>query len=130
MTPAQIAGPWKSESLVTMGVAGGAAPMVVHGSSGKRVFNPNGTFAGGSESFTSATTANVGDGFKSGGDVGFYGTNGKKGAGRWRLDGPLITMESEGKRTVTLAFVLPNWNKTGPPEILIDGDWWQRPEKK
>ena len=130
LTPAQLAGAWKTESLVTAGFAGGAAPMVAHGNTGNRVFNPNGTFAGGSESFTSATTANVGDGSNSGGGVGVYGTNSNKGAGRWRLDGSLITMESEGKRAVTLAFVLPNWNKTGPPEMLMDGDWWQRPEKK
>ncbi len=135
LTSAQIAGPWKTESLVTMGMAGGAAPMVAHGSSGKRVFRADGTFAGGSESFTSATTANMGDGFKSdsfksGGDVGVYGTKNKKGVGRWRLDGPLITMESDGKRSVALAYVLPHPNKTGPPEILIDGDWWRRPDKK
>ena len=129
-TSAGIAGAWKTESLTTMGMAGGAAPMVAHGSSGNRVFRPDGTFAGGSESFTSATTANMGDGFKSGGDVGVYNAKNKKGAGRWRLDGPLLTMEEGGRRSVALAFVLPHWNKTGPPELLIDGDWWQRPDKK
>ena len=120
LTPAQIVGPWKTESLITMGFVGGAAPVVAHGSSGSRVFNANGTFAGGSESFTSATTDSVG----------VYGNNNKKGAGRWRLDGPLITIETDGKRSVSPAFVLPNWNKTGPPEILLNGDWWLRPEKK
>jgi hypothetical protein len=72
----------------------------------------------------------MGDGFKTGGDVGTYGTKNKKGAGRWRLDGPLITMESEGKRTVALAFILPHWSKEGRADILIDGDWWKRPENK
>lgn len=130
LTPEQLAGAWKHESLTTMGTLGGGAPMVAAGSTGNRVFNANGTFSEGKKSFASATTANMGDAFKSGGDVGTYGTNSKNGVGRWRLDGPLITMESQGKRIVALAYILPNWNKSGPPEILIDGDWWKRPEKK
>lgn len=130
LSPAQLAGAWESQSLSTMGLAGGAAPMVASGSSKNRVFNANGTFAGGSKSFASATTANMGDGFKSGsGDVGVYNEGSKKGAGRWRLDGPLLTMETDNKRTVTLAFVLPHWNN-GPPEILINGERWERPGKK
>ena len=130
LTPGQIVGAWHSNSLTTMGFAGGGTPMVAHGSSSDRLFSANGTFFGGSKSFTSATTANMGDAFKSGGDVGAYGTNAKQGAGRWRLDGPILTMDLGGKRTVTLAFVLPHWNKSGPSELLIDGDWWQRPDKK
>jgi len=129
VTPQQIQGAWHSKSLTTVGFAGGAAPMVAAGSTSDRVFNPDGTFSGGKNSFASATTANVGDGFKTGGDVGVYNTNNKKQAGRWRLDGPLLTMEMNGQRMVTPAFILPHWNKTGTPELLINGDWWQRPEK-
>lgn len=127
--PSELTGAWHSQSLTTMGFAGGGAPMVAAGSSSDRVFKADGTFSGGKNSFASATTANMGDAFKSGGDVGVYGTNAKKDGGRWRLDGPLITLESGGNRIVTTAFVLPHWNKKGPPELLIDGDWWRRPEK-
>lgn len=129
VTPQQIQGAWHSKSLTTMGFAGGAAPMVAAGSSSDRVFHPDGTFSGGKNSFASATTANVGDAFKTGGDVGVYNNNNKQQAGRWRLDGPLLTMDMNGQRMVTLAFILPNWNKSGVPELLIDGDWWLRPEK-
>lgn len=107
-----------------MGFAGGAAPVVAHGSNRTRVFNADGTFSEGSESFTSATS--------SAGDTttGVYGTNNKRGGGRWRLDGTMITLESNGVRTVTPAFILPNWNHEGQPELLIGGDWWQRSAKK
>ncbi len=130
LTPARLAGAWKTQSLTTMGMAGGAAPMVAAGSNGTRVFNANGTFSGGSKSFASATTANMGDAFKSGGDVGVYNSGEKKDAGRWRLDGPLLTLEQNNQRTVAPAFILPNWKKSGPPDILIDGDWWKRPDNK
>ena len=125
LTPQSLAGAWKTQSLTTMGMAGGAAPMVAAGSSGTRVYNANGTFSGGSKSFASATTQNPDTG-----NVGVYGKNQKNGAGRWRLDGPLLTMEEGGRRTVTTAFILPNWKKNGPPDVLIDGDWWKRPEKE
>ena len=130
LTPAQLAGAWKTQSLTTMGMAGGAAPMVAAGSNGSRVFNANGTFSGGSKSFASATTANMGDAFTPGGNVGVYRAGEKRDAGRWRLDGPLLTLEQNNQRTVAPAFILPNWKKSGPPDILINGDWWKRPDNK
>lgn len=129
LTPDKLTGAWSSKSLTTMGMMGGGAPMVAAGSNSDRTFQSNGTFTGGKKSFASSTTANMGDAFKSGGDVGVYGTNNKSSAGRWRLDGPLLTMEQNGQRTVTLAYILPHWNKSGVTELLIDGDWWKRPEK-
>ena len=125
LTPQTFAGPWKSQSLTTMGTLGGSAPMVAAGSTGNYVFNADGTFSGDKKSFASATTQNPDTA-----NVGVYNTNNKNGQGRWRLDGPVLTRESGGKRTVTLAFILPNWNKTGPAEILVDGERWERPEKK
>lgn len=129
-TKAQLAGAWKHKSLTTMGMAGGGAPMVAAGSNKDLTFNPNGTYAGAGERFASATTANMGDAFKSGGDVTTNSNNKTGGSGKWRLDGPLLTTVENGRRGVQLAYILPNWNKASePPQVLIGGDWWFRPGK-
>jgi hypothetical protein len=129
-TKKTLLGAWRNKNLVTSGAAGGGTAFVAAGSTSDRVFNADGTFAGSREGFASATTANMGDAFKSGGDVTTYGKNTRQTTGRWRLDGPLLTTETpDGQRTVSLAFVLPNWSKTQKTDLLIQGDWWQRPEK-
>lgn len=127
-TKEQLLGEWKHKSLFTMGSAGGGAPMVAAGSNNKLVFSANGTFAKAGESFASATTANMGDAFKSGGNV--TTTGGKKNGsqGQWRIDGPLLTTLENGQRRVQIAFILPHWGKAHEaPEILILGDRYFRP---
>ncbi|MBC8103113.1 MAG: hypothetical protein H7Z41_11055 [Cytophagales bacterium] len=129
-TSKQVLGPWKSQSLTTMGTMGGGAPMVAAGSNSDLQFRADGTFTNAKKSFASSTTANMGDGFKSGGDVGIYSNSAKNAAGRWRLDGVLLTMERDGQRSVKVAFIMPNWSKEKPnSDLMIDGDWWERPEK-
>lgn len=124
-------GPWKHKSLTTMGTMGGGTPMVAGGSTGNFVFNADGTFTNDRQSFASATTANMGDAFKSGADVGAYSNRKNTAAGRWRLDGVLLTLEKDGRRTVHIAFIMPNWSKDAPnSDLMIQGDWWTRPEKK
>ncbi|GEM_PF-2222181 len=129
-TKAQLLGAWKHKSLTTMGMAGGGAPMVAAGSNRDLTFAANGTYSGAGETFASATTANMGDAFKTGGDV-TTSHNGKTGgAGGWRLDGPLLTTVQDGRRGVQLVYILPYWNKDGAaPEIMLGGDWWFRPGK-
>jgi len=128
-TAKTLRGAWKSQSLTTMGTMGGGAPMVAAGRTGNRVFSPNGTFTDASTRFASATTSNMGDAFKGDGSVTTTSTGKGGGAGRWRLDGPLLTLELNGVRTVQLAFILPYWGKKEKPDLLINGDWWERPEK-
>lgn len=127
-TKQQLLGEWEHKSLFTMGSAGGGAPMVAAGSNNHLVFTANGTFKKAGKSFASATTANMGDAFKSGGDVTTTGGKNNSSAGQWRLDGPLLTTMEGGQRRVQLAFILPRWGKdTDAPEILIQGDRYFRP---
>lgn len=124
-------GTWKNKELSTMGTAGGAAPMVAAGSTGQILFRPDGTFTTSSERFASATTSNMGDAFRSGGDVGVSSNKKSAESGRWRIDGLLMTRErNDGKRTVQMIFALPNWGKKGEtPDLLIDGSRWARSER-
>lgn len=125
-----LLGPWKNRSLTTTGMAGGGggAPMVAAGGTGDYVFRADGTFSSSEKRFASATTTNRGDVFKSGGDVGAYSSKQNGAAGRWRLDGPLLTLAtSDGTRTVRLAFRLPHWDSDNSPDLLVGGDWWRRP---
>lgn len=128
---ARMTGAWQNNNLVVLGTAGGGAPMVAGGSSGKWKFNANGTFDDSQESFASATTANMGDAYKPEGDL--YSNSNRKRAssGTWRIDGPLLTLEKNGQRTVHLAFLMPYWTKNmANTDLMIDGDRWKRPEKK
>lgn len=128
---AKLFGEWKSKSLITLGTVGGSAPMVAAGSEGNWVFNADGTFNDSAEKFVSATTANMGEPFKTGGDMDSYDKSKKSSAGKWRIDGPLLTLEKDGVRTVHLAFILPYWSKDPKDTtLLIDGDRWERPENK
>ncbi|MGV3616191.1 MAG: DUF6683 family protein [Fimbriimonas sp.] len=127
-TKQQLLGEWKHKSLFTMGTMGGGAPMVAAGSNSNLTFSPNGTFSKAGESFASATTANMGDAFKAGGDVTTNGGRKTGAKGQWRLDGPLLTTVENGQRRVQIAFILPKWGKpTDAPEILIQGDRYFRP---
>lgn len=130
LTPKILAGPWMSKSLVTAGTNGGGAPMVAAGSTGNRVFYTNGTYSDARESFTSATTINMGSAFKGEGDV--VSTSNRKSSetGLWRVDGPLLTLQKNNERLVCVAFVMPNWGPPSKPDVMIDGDRWKRPEKK
>lgn len=127
----RMTGAWQNNNLVVLGTAGGGTPMVAGGSSGKWLFKANGTFDDSAESFSSATTANMGDAYKPAGDL--YSTSSGKRAssGKWRIDGPLLTLEKNGQRTVHLAFLMPYWTKNMTnTDLMIDGDRWKRPEKK
>ncbi|MES2465437.1 MAG: DUF6683 family protein [Armatimonadota bacterium] len=130
-TKKHLVGSWKSSSLMTMGGMGGGTPMVAAGSSGNRTFQADGSFSDAKKSFASATTASMGEAFKSGGDVSTYSNRNKAGIGRWRLDGPLLTMERDGQRSVHIAFIMPNWSKDpkSQSDMLIDGDNWKHPDK-
>ena len=128
---ARLLGAWQFSSLIVMGTSGGGSPMVAAGTSGNWVFNAAGTFRDGSESFTSATTTNMGDAYKGEGDVTSTSNRRKSSSGKWRLDGPLLTLEKDGQRTVHLAFLMPHWTKNqNATDLMIDGDRWKRPEKK
>lgn len=127
-TKQQLLGEWEHKSLTTMGMAGGGAPMVAAGSNRNLVFAANGTYSKSGKSFASATTANMGDAFKSGGDVTTTGGRNSAAKGQWRLDGPLLTTIENGRKGVLVAFILPKWGKpTEAPEILIQGDRYFRP---
>ena len=128
LTREQLLGPWETQSLYVSGTAGGAAPMVALGSSGARVFYADGTFSEDRESFASVTDANVGDGFRAGaGTVGVYDTNRGRAAGRWRLDGLVLTLEWDGATSAVPAFVMPEWSVTDT-DIWVGDRYWERPE--
>lgn len=129
---ARLLGAWKNKSVGVTGTIGGASPMVAGGSEGQWNFYADGRFGGGKTSFFSATTTNVGDAFKSGGDVTASGQSKSRSAGRWRLDGPLLTLEQNGERTVHLAFLLPAWDKNEADSgaLWVDGDLWERSDSK
>lgn len=128
---AKLPGAWQFSSLIVMGTNGGGAPMVAAGTSGNWVFNADGTFRDGSESFTSATTTNMGEAYKGDGDVTSTGTRRQSSSGKWNLNGALLTLEKDGQRTVHLAFLMPHWTKNqNNTDLMIDGDRWKRPERK
>lgn len=128
---ASLTGAWQNKSLVVLGTAGGGTPMVAGGSTGKWVFNANGTFNVGEESFSSATTQNMPEMYKGGSDVVSSSSSKSSSSGKWRIDGPLLTLEKEGQRTVHLAFLMPYWTKNMTnTDLMIDGDRWKRPDKK
>lgn len=127
-TMEQLLGPWENESVYVSGVPGGATGMIAAGSSGNRVFYADGTFSEDRDSFTSVTNANVGDGFRVGdGSYGVYGSNKGQSAGRWRLDGTVLTVERDGVVSVMPAFIMPEWSST-QTDVWIGTDYWQRPE--
>ena len=128
VTQAKIQGAWKTESLVTMGTMGGAAPMVAAGSSGDLAFKGN-RYSDSMSRFASSTTANMGDAFKSGGDVGAYSKGGDSGSGRYRIDGLLLTRERYGKRGVELAFLMPHWDGDKMGSMMIGSRRYDRPKK-
>lgn len=126
-----MTGAWQNNSLVVLGTAGGGAPMVAGGSKGNWKFNANGTFSDSAESFSSATTQNMPEMYKGNGDVVATSNSKRSSSGKWRIDGPLLTLEKEGQRTVHLAFLMPYWTKNmNNTDLMIDGDRWKRPEKK
>lgn len=129
LTKAQLLGAWRSKSLYTSGMMGGGTASVASGSTTDFMVKADGTYTGRRDSFASATTANMGDAFKSGGDVTTYSKNNRPGAGRWRLDGVLLTRETGGRRVVELAYVLPNFSKSGELALLIGGAHYERPGK-
>jgi hypothetical protein len=125
-----LQGEWRNKELTSMGTVGGAVPMVAAGSSGRLLFRPDGTFTTSADRFASATTGNVGEAYKAGGDVGVLSKKQTGGGGQWRLDGLLLTLDQDGKRMVRLLFALPNWGKKGEaPDLLLDGQRWERPAK-
>lgn len=131
LTPKDPLGTWANRSLNTVGTMGGGSPMVTAGSTGRWVFSANGTYTDARQRFTSATNTNRGDAYK--GNTSFHvsGQNRDRATGRWRVDGPLLTLENNGTRTVHVAFILPHWgrDKKDKPDLMIDGDWWRRPEE-
>lgn len=128
---ARLLGAWHNDSLVVMGTQGGGAPMVAAGSSGDWKFNGDGTFSDGAQSFTSATTENMGDVYKGEGDVVSTSKSKRSSSGKWSLSGPLLTIEKDGVRTVHLAFLMPHWTKNmANTDLMVDGDRWKRPAKK
>lgn len=127
----RLLGAWQNNSLIVIGTEGGGSPMVAAGSRGDWAFNADGTFSDGEQSFTGATTQNMGEAYKGDGDVVATGHGSRKSSGKWRIDGPLLTLERDGKRTVHLAFLMPHWSKnTAQTDLMIDGDRWKRPDKK
>ncbi|MEM6337234.1 MAG: hypothetical protein AAF752_11750 [Bacteroidota bacterium] len=115
-----LLGPWISESLFTIGVQG--VNFAASGSTANRVFFADGTYTEDEERFVTATGEITGGSY-----VGF-GSNDTSVAGRWRIDGPLMTIEKNGQRGVLLAFILPEWDKKGG-DVWIGGNWWDRPDE-
>ncbi len=115
-----ILGPWVSESLLTVGVPGGN--FTASGSTAKRVFFADGTFTEDRDRFVSATNEIAGSTY------GVFGSNDASVAGRWRIDGPLLTLEKGDQLDVVLAFILPEWDDESG-DLWIGGDWWDRPEE-
>ncbi len=128
---ARVLGAWKNQSLNVMGEMGGGAAQVVSGATGDWIFRADGTFSNRKESFMSGTTANMPSAYKGQGDVYTNRSRKDQAAGKWRLDGPLLTLERGGKRTVHLAFLLPQWGKNpNGTDLMIDDERWERPEKR
>ena len=127
----RLIGAWNNEELNTAGTIGGAAPLIAAGSSSDLNLRADGTFSGNSQSFFSATTSNMGDAFKPGeGNVTTISEGSRQSAGKWRLDGPLLTMEKDGKQVVHLAFLLPYWSKSAADtDLMLGDDRWKRPKK-
>lgn len=128
VTPAKILGAWSTSSLVTTGLMGGGVPMVAAGSSGELSF-AKGVYANATSTFASATTATMGDSFKTGGDISTFSDGKRRAAGRYRLDGLLLTREIEGRRGVDLAFLIPFWDGDVPGTMWMGADRWKRPGK-
>ena len=126
-TPEQVLGPWENESVYVSGTVGGATGMTAVGGSGARVYYADGTFSEDRESFASATDSNVGDAYRAGdGSFGSYSTN-TAAAGRWRLDGAVMTVEQDGVRTVVPAFIMPEWSATDT-DLWIGRERRERPD--
>ena len=118
---ASIAGAWHNETLVSVGVAGGAGPMTYGGGTGDLVFARNGTFAKAGKGFATSSSSM--------GGVSAVG-KGRQAQGQWRLDGLMLTTVQNGQRGVQLLYVMPHWKKSGEaPDIMIQGSRWSRPEK-
>ncbi|MEO0557621.1 MAG: hypothetical protein AAF170_05485 [Bacteroidota bacterium] len=129
-TPEHMLGPWVTQSLFVSGTIGGASPSVASGSTTNRVFYADGTFSEDRDSFVSATTANMGDAFSTGADVGMFSENSGQAAGRWRIDGPLMTIEKDGDRRIVLAFIMPEWSLENPnSDVWVGRDFWERPDE-
>lgn len=124
---ANFLGVWHEENFASYGTAGGSAPLVAGGSKTGWNFRPDGTFSASKDSYSFATTSNMGTAYNSGSNVTTSDQNQSQLTGRWRLDGPLLTLEQNGKRSVLLAFVLPEWGKDKKnPDLCVDGDVWTR----
>lgn len=119
-TTEDVLGPWVSESLFAVGMPGG--DFTASGSTANRVFFADGTFTEDRARFVSSTSE------LAGGTSGAFGTNDTSVAGRWRIDGPLLTIEEDGQRGVVLAFILPEWDEEDG-DLWIGGDWWDRPDE-
>ena len=118
---ASIAGAWHSQTIVSVGVAGGAGPMTFGGGTGNLVFAKNGTFAKAGKGFATSSS--------SAGGVTAIG-KGRQAQGQWRLDGLMLTTVQNGQRGVQLLYAMPHWKKSGEaPDIMIQGSRWSRPEK-
>ena len=118
---ASISGAWHSETLVSVGVAGGAGPMTYGGSTGDLVFARNGTFAKGGKGFATSSSST--------GGVTAIG-KGRQAQGQWRLDGLMLTTVQNGQRGVQLLYAMPHWKRSGEaPDIMIQGSRWSRPKK-
>ena len=97
-----LAGCWRRISVSSVGGAAGC-------SEGALEFRADGRFAESRQGFATSETATAVGAAKGSG-------------GRWRLDGPLLTREEGGKRTVTLAFRMPEWDGK---DVLIGGERWE-----
>ena len=125
-----LLGDWKNKFSAMYGSVGGAAPMVMAGSEGIWKFNADGTFADAKESFSGSTTASMGEIYQRGeGNTDQYSNRKQSSSGKWRVDGPLLTIEKSGVRTIHIAFLMPYWSKTDV-DLMVDGDRWERPDNK
>ncbi|MGB3545260.1 DUF6683 family protein [Rubrivirga sp.] len=114
-----ILGPWETSTVLVTGMNSPNIPTVGFGESTDRVFYADGTY---SELSERAVTGDFGG-------VGAYQTNRGSAAGRWRLDGPLLTIEQDGRRGIVLGFIMPNWSLDNPnDDMWVGRDYWERPD--
>lgn len=110
-----LAGRWSRVSVNSVGAIG--TGITFGGSSSKLTYQADGSYGGSRSSFATSDAPGIGSA---------AGGGSRALAGRWRLDGPLLTRAEDGWRGIVIAFRMPKWSGG---DWLIDGDRWEPARK-
>ena len=121
LTADDLAGPWEATSVRVAGLGLGGSSVAT--SSAQRTFFRDGTFGATSQQ---SYRASIPNGAADDWDVDQRGESAS--AGRWSLDGLVLTLEADGERVAVPAFRLPHWGDGGPDgDVWIGRGIWSRP---